>query len=197
MSAFNQPQNKVAITGYPRHDVIFKDTDKHASGEGILYAPTWRTNNQEALKIITSCLETIAQSTLSNQNVTICIHPLNQRIKQSIKLNSKISIFEGDDINTELGNFDTLITDYSSIALDFLLFKRKILFYTPDLNLYSKDRGIYPEFLHLIRQNQFSLFSQKTTHNKAFEINKYFKYADSLACERIIQRILHDTNIHL
>jgi CDP-glycerol glycerophosphotransferase (TagB/SpsB family) len=47
------------------------------------------------------------------------------------------------DLNAYLGFCDILITDYSSVALDFLLLDRPILFYMPDLERYLSKRGFY------------------------------------------------------
>jgi len=195
MSAFNQPEHKVAVTGYPRHDIILKQATTHEGQKRILYAPTWRPNNKTALNIITSCIEILTnkQSNYSNQHITVSIHPLNQSIKAHIQSIPNISLFEGSDINTELGSFDTLITDYSSIALDFLPLQREVIFYTPDLNSYSKKRGIYPDFFRFIQGHQILPESPAQTDNSSIELAQYFKYTDTNACKRIVNRIKKDT----
>ena len=45
------------------------------------------------------------------------------------------------DLHAYLGLCDVLVTDYSSIALDFLLMRRPVVFYTPDLEHYAATRG--------------------------------------------------------
>jgi CDP-glycerol glycerophosphotransferase (TagB/SpsB family) len=47
------------------------------------------------------------------------------------------------DLNAYLGFCDVLITDYSSVALDFLLLRRPILYYMPDVERYLSMRGFY------------------------------------------------------
>jgi len=64
------------------------------------------------------------------------------------------------DLNAYLGFCDILITDYSSVALDFLLLDRPILFYMPDLERYLSKRGFYFDPLLLpgtITRSQASL----------------------------------------
>jgi CDP-glycerol glycerophosphotransferase (TagB/SpsB family) len=41
---------------------------------------------------------------------------------------------------------DLLITDYSSVFFEYLLLDRPILFYAPDLQDYTKDRGCYLDY---------------------------------------------------
>ncbi|MBY9073517.1 CDP-glycerol glycerophosphotransferase family protein [Nocardioides sp. WL0053] len=45
------------------------------------------------------------------------------------------------DLHAYLGLCDVLVTDYSSIALDYLLMRRPVVFYTPDLEHYAATRG--------------------------------------------------------
>lgn len=47
------------------------------------------------------------------------------------------------DLNAYLGLCDVLITDYSSVALDFLLLDRPTLYFMPDLEEYARTRGFY------------------------------------------------------
>ena len=47
------------------------------------------------------------------------------------------------DLNSYLGFCNVLITDYSSVALDFLLLARPILYFMPDLERYIAQRGFY------------------------------------------------------
>ena len=44
---------------------------------------------------------------------------------------------------------DVLITDYSSIFFDYLLFRKPIIFFAPDLETYLISRGIYPHYEEL------------------------------------------------
>lgn len=47
------------------------------------------------------------------------------------------------DITPLLGAFDAVITDYSSIAIDFSLLSRPIVWFAPDLEAYAATRGLY------------------------------------------------------
>jgi CDP-glycerol glycerophosphotransferase (TagB/SpsB family) len=45
------------------------------------------------------------------------------------------------DLHAYLGLCDVLITDYSSVALDFLLMRRPVVYFMPDVEHYSATRG--------------------------------------------------------
>ena len=53
------------------------------------------------------------------------------------------------DLNSYLGYCNLLLTDYSSVALDFLLLARPILYFMPDLERYVAQRGFYIDPLQL------------------------------------------------
>src|SRR5690606_38498864 len=50
---------------------------------------------------------------------------------------------ESIDTNELLSIIDVLVTDYSSIAVDFLATGRPMLFYVYDLEEYAAERGLY------------------------------------------------------
>jgi CDP-glycerol glycerophosphotransferase (TagB/SpsB family) len=52
-----------------------------------------------------------------------------------------------------INNFDGLITDYSSIAIDFLVTKKPLYIFTPDYEIYEKSRGFFGDFEKLLGIN--------------------------------------------
>ncbi len=148
MAAFGLPADRVKITGYPRHDIIFEAS--HITKRRILYAPTWRSNTDEAFSIISSiCNHTfISALTALQYELWVSIHPLNHELITMIPpdVRSSLHLVENHDVNRILAQSEILITDYSSIAIDFSLLNRKIIFYTPDSEDYLQGRGIYKEF---------------------------------------------------
>ncbi|HVQ87692.1 MAG TPA: CDP-glycerol glycerophosphotransferase family protein [Actinomycetes bacterium] len=53
------------------------------------------------------------------------------------------------DLHAYLGLCDVLITDYSSVALDFMMTRRPIVYYMPDVEHYARTRGFYVDPLTL------------------------------------------------
>lgn len=194
IKAFNQNRYQVVVTGYPRQDIISANCKEKNDIQSILYAPTWRSNNKQLLEIIEGGISAIKHNlTQEHYRITISLHTLNSSLYARLKNLENITLYEGKDINRDLGDFDLLITDYSSIALDFLPLKRDILFYTPDFEQYSVERGIYHEFQQLIKNRQIV----EINNDSPIDIERYFKFNDQKACERITKAIINSRSTQL
>jgi CDP-glycerol glycerophosphotransferase (TagB/SpsB family) len=53
------------------------------------------------------------------------------------------------DLHAYLGYCDVLVTDYSSVALDFLLMRRPVVYFMPDMEHYAATRGFQVDPLAL------------------------------------------------
>lgn len=185
--------NRIFVSGQPRNDSIFinkKDflierfsSDK--KDKNILYAPTWRQKKETILfpfdDINYKELENFLEK--NEINIFLRIHPsfeleVNQELlnlKRVYLLNSKLV----EDITEYLSCFDFLITDYSSIFIDYLLLNRPILFFPYDYEEYKKEIGFTVDFNeHTPGPKVYSL--------KIFqeEINKYLKNSNYYIKER-------------
>lgn len=203
INAFGIASEKVVVTGIPRHDIILsmsKTARNDARGRKILYAPTWRKDadiareNLEWLycpKFNAWCLE-------QDITVDVCIHPLNEYLHSEVKINSIINIYSGSDINYDLADYALLITDYSSIAIDYSILHRPVLYYCIDYKEYDKTRGLYDSYNKVINEKCISTsaelieriksgfsdysFSQNYSDTQSFII-------DGNACHRIIKEV--------
>ncbi|MES2474367.1 MAG: CDP-glycerol glycerophosphotransferase family protein [Verrucomicrobiota bacterium] len=137
-----------AETGYPRIDLTLNLTDEAKLGlmkrlgltagrKVLLYAPTWRgklgqieTNAEEMMRDIQRMTQTGCQ-------VLFRGHFLGGDIPESSSVPDDISS------NELLAIVDILVTDYSSIAFDFMATGRPILYYLNDFKEYSRERGLY------------------------------------------------------
>lgn len=208
MSAYGLPEEKVPITGYPRHDIISQNSNiRQRKLKSILYAPTWRKDIQMAFTIVESICnsEFIEKAAESGFQISLSIHPLNNKLLQMLNTDVLASVNQiiNDDINYELSKTDVLITDYSSIAIDFALLGRKIILYTPDLENYLASRGIYKElrslyFNHGITQLE-DVHKQLNLPTDAWvkEISEtYFAYKDSNSQKRLVDLALKNFSTH-
>ena len=167
-SAYRVAPGKVRVLGDPRDDLVCQQAaDPSAAGlardevrrllglpvepagkaeKMVLYAPTWRDGapdpaepTAEAAALIVQALDTLGARLL------IRSHPLGEGAYGSL-LGDRVQMLGSElvrDITPLLGAFDTLVTDYSSIAIDFSLLKRPIVWFAPDLESYSRSRGLY------------------------------------------------------
>lgn len=109
----------------------------------VLYAPTWRggVSNQE-FDIEQLEADLSAMAAVPGIRMFFRAHRLTEKLLSEIDL--PVEIVPSDlDTNDLLAGVDILVTDYSSIAFDFLPTGRPVVFYTPDLQRYAKERGLY------------------------------------------------------
>lgn len=137
--------------------------DSSASERWILYAPTWRDGEPDPA--VPTAQEAAAISTwLADHQARLVIrsHPMGSGAydavfaSQSGEVTDRVHALPATiapDITPLLGAFDTVISDYSSIVIDYALLGRPIVWFAPDLEHYSQTRGLY-EPLHLTAAGQ-------------------------------------------
>lgn len=147
---------KILILGQPRNDVIINKQKLNSNSEKkiVLYAPTFRDNSIIKLFPFKDINLKSLDDFLGNHNFEIMIrlhvNDENQyRIDEKYKYLNNI-YFTGSynipSINDYLHNIDFLITDYSSISLDFLLLDRPIAYIPYDYHEYLAYRGFSFDF---------------------------------------------------
>ena len=166
--AFGMKNEDVLIVGQPRNDLMFKKKD-YLSNFGInrcnsmkivLWTPTFRqsirgdirldglfSENLPLVKL--NDLEVLNEFILSiNSFLIIKLHPMDVLNNQVFANFSNIKIIKSKDLEnfniqlySLLGSADILLTDFSSIYIDYLLLNRPIGFVGDDFDEYSKSRG--------------------------------------------------------
>lgn len=164
-------KNQILNIGYPRYDLLFKENDKtreyveklrNGNNKIIIWMPTFRKtefgvypeekiNDSFELPILNSENDLILLNSICKENSAIlCIkkHPYQIEYKSSKLELSNIIFIDNDDLvenNIDLYSLmkytDGLITDYSSIAIDYILIDKAIGFTLDDFENYSKTRG--------------------------------------------------------
>ncbi|CAH6794866.1 CDP-glycerol glycerophosphotransferase [Vibrio chagasii] len=144
------PKHNVIVSGQARSDLILSTSqngDKISNSKSVLYAPTWRPFSDTELFPFADKNLRVLNDNLVRLDIVIYLrlHPNfdSQCLDEydefnNIKVLGRDSI---DDINEALGKFDLLITDYSSIYIDFLLTKKPVLFLPYDQKQYSEIIG--------------------------------------------------------
>lgn len=214
--SFRVPTDQILVSGLPRHDVLFtsishSEIDSHApeifqerrqAGDRlILYAPTFRPDGSSPLDAI-DFVALNAVLTSTHSTFFILLHP-----KFALKPEINLATFShiqtlapGLDIYPTLKEFDLLITDYSSLYIDFLLLDRPVAFFTYDREDYEKQMGLYEDFDELTPGPHAKTFpklleviaSSSDTFKQARQevIQKLFSYQDANASKRVVEKIL-------
>lgn len=162
-------------------------------------------NNDEQIAIINDVLIE------NNLFMVIKLHPFQDKAKLQVANLSNIMILDNDklfnigiQINELLAGAYALISDYSSVAIDFLLLDRPIGFLLDDIDAYAESRGfvfaniaewlpgreIY-QFEDYIRYLQELGNGQDLDKEKREDIRcKLYDYFDGNSCMRILQAFI-------
>ncbi|MGF1689592.1 CDP-glycerol glycerophosphotransferase family protein, partial [Photobacterium japonica] len=149
----------VIMSGLPRHDFIGLDShnlpldyqqhlmniQERVNGRKlILFTPTWRYNNEKPC-IFSTDEFSILDALLKEKNAVLGVrlHANMMRGNNYASFVSDNVIYFNDvpDVNLLLREASALITDYSSIYLDYMTLERPVLLYTPDIEKYRNHRG--------------------------------------------------------
>lgn len=165
-SAFGLPLARIAITGEPKTDIILAGNalescrswrDRMRAHYGIvphekiiLYAPTWR--EEEGVSLFPGGEELQALNRLLREEgawLLLRAHKFHGQEFAGIEGDARVRPMlnkDFPDVNYLLPNVDILISDYSGIITDFSLLSRPLIFLTPDLEHYSRTRGLYEDY---------------------------------------------------
>lgn len=213
----NVPLKRIFTNGQPRNDSIFVNKKEFLKNNfvikeastNILYAPTWRQKTETILfpfpDIDYKKLEKYLKE--NNINIFLRIHPsfeseINEeilKIKGIYVFNSKLA----EDITEYLSCFDMLITDYSSIFIDYLLLNRPILFLPYDIKEYNEEIGFTIDFekhtpgskVYDLETflNEISKYNENTEYykNERKRENEFYNICrNNKNCERVTKFIL-------
>jgi len=151
---------RILELGYPRTDRQHLDVAATADGIRMLrnsgidladrrlvvYAPTWKgasfSNPRDDAEDL---LETVAQLQQRLGDGYLVALKAHQAVHEAVAGHAGGGVLISNEMPTNLllGLTDTLVTDYSSIFIDFLGTGRRVVFFTPDSDDYSRDRGTY------------------------------------------------------
>lgn len=209
---------KVYASGNPKTDHYINSLHlkNKTLNKKILYAPTFRDYElKEDLFFPFSdfSIEKLKQYFSKNSQLQIYLRPhpndkksVNQAEKLELEFPNNIVHFSQqvcDDIDEVLYQFDTVITDYSSIYIEPLLGDTPCIFVPFDYDCYMETRGLaydyemvtpgpkvrsFAEFLEAVEDALQGAQDWKIKRKLVTDI--FFKYKDANACERIATEVL-------
>ncbi len=204
--------HKIKITGFPRFDNLMMKTEQKNQ---ILYMPTWRdwANDDFFLtdfyrKTQSLLNNSLLSDTLRAKNVIMKLY-LHKNMADKLHyftcLNSdvmKLIALGEETVQSLIKKSSLMITDYSSVAWDFLYLKKPLILYQYDIDAYQKFRGSYIDFnefeLGKVLYDEPSLIDNIVKYiNSHFAISnikselhrKYFKYSDKDNSQRVFTEI--------
>lgn len=167
--AFSIDKKNVLISGQPRNDFIFDKTyslldftnkKKKDFNKVVLWMPTYRKSKIGDVRIdgkVNKLNDFLEESYLAELNeffkgiTSMCfikLHPMDYMDVQDFKKYSNLFFLnnthfqkQGISLYSILNNTDLLLTDFSSVYIDYLLLNKPIAFLVTDFNEYSNSRG--------------------------------------------------------
>lgn len=163
-TAFDLTNGQVQVLGEPRGDVLFTGTEAeriaaaravlapHLGGftdsRVVLYAPTWRDGDpdpgvpteQQWLRIEDLC---------ERLDLVLLVRPHPLGVGEYNHASPRVRLLTAEQQPESmplLWGLDALITDYSSMLVDFAVTGRPLLLLAPDLESYRASRGLYVDY---------------------------------------------------
>lgn len=212
---YNYPEESVILSGLPRFDDIVRHRDYSLTTQcSILIMPTWRKEidqysdiefrETKFFKVFNQLLNNESLINFQHNNdiaINFYLHHNFQKFSHLFDNPSINVIYEGThNVKDLLYESDLLITDYSSVGLDFALMNKKVIYYRPvelrDSEINSEDQDFLPGVIvntesELLKELQsFEI----TTQN--MEITKdIYLYNDTNACQRIVNVMIKKFNL--
>jgi CDP-glycerol glycerophosphotransferase (TagB/SpsB family) len=206
-------------SGYPRNDIFFKeqlneldllgadveslkkiDKCRKSGFKSVLYAPTWDDPMGNAVKSGFLDMAKLSEFAIKRKVLFVFkFHPSVHCIEEFGLFDNIIYYDNTKDIQPLLKAADILVTDYSSVYIDYLLLDRPIIFFAYNYEKYAEARGFIFDYKSMApgpicySQDQLhdaiaNYVSGRTDEfaGKREEIRKFaFKYEDGNASERI------------
>ena len=219
-TAFKTTRNRMLVTGLARTDAYINplnnkyiiDLKSRIDGPLIAYLPTHRNYgiHVKGQVDIMGDLDYINEI-LRENNIYMLYKPhFNElgNLSSRISKYTHIIIPDDDECMSDVYAFtpycDLLITDYSSIYLDYLLADKPIVFFIYDFKYYTNsERDFYYDYdkvtpgpkcynwIDTIKE-ALRLLKNDDTSEQRTEICEFFnKYKDGNSCERIYQAVLN------
>ena len=207
-------KEKIKILGQPRNDMLFRNINFDEWLEKnrivfpkykkiIFYAPTFRDGKEIKLFPFNDFdFSELDKWLKDNQYIMIIrLHQSDKTDITSYLESERIFLFNDkliDDIMEILSCFDLLITDYSSIYIDYLVMNKPVVFLPYDYNEYIVDRGLlfdYNEYTPGPKPNNFIDFKTEVTQllqDKTYfciernKTNSIFNEVGDGSCKRIV-----------
>lgn len=215
--SFAVSEDKIKVWGQPRNDGLFQKNDcREILGQlfpdlpeytkTVLYAPTFRDYGQIQLFPFKDFDQEQLEAFLEEKNMLLFIRThVAEQGSAAPYLGKRIRFLgneQAEDVTGILNIFDCLITDYSSIYIDYLLTDKPMIFLPYDRQQYLDGRGMnfdyddvtpgpkpetFNDFLDALSPKEDFWKSERTRVNRLFNEIQHPCAAD--ICNKILKMI--------
>ena len=220
---FSLEDSRLYVTGQPRNDALFSGVhyDFGDYDKIVIWMPTFRKSNilgyenaksDEILSILPKEKFEEFNRYLEERNIKVVVklHPLQDLSHYNlVNMNYFILLSHNEftrremDLYSFIGQCDALITDYSSVFVDYLLLDRPIGFTIDDIDEYKNNRGFvfknpldYMPGHHMQTTNDLYQFIDDLYRNEdnyvaqRKKVNALFNdYTDNQSCKRLLNTV--------
>jgi CDP-glycerol glycerophosphotransferase (TagB/SpsB family) len=188
--AFKIPLDKVLISGQPRNQYLLDanidilkifGVNKQDYKQVIAWLPTYRISYigdvrndgvvQELLPLVNKNKLLVLDAYFKEKKIFcfIKLHPMDVLSKNDFfDTYTNVKVLTNEDFSDKsiqlysfLSNTDALMTDYSSVYIDYMLIKKPIGFIIPDIKIYANNRGfVLDNVVEYLPGNIIQNFSQ-------------------------------------
>ncbi|GEM02385.1 CDP-glycerol glycerophosphotransferase, TagB/SpsB family [Halolactibacillus halophilus] len=213
-ATFDLSERQILRTGIPRTDFFFDELKSQQAKchiyqlypvikdkKVILYAPTFR--DQEIANFNLKLDLELLQAGLGKDYIVLLrLHPVVRSKSTHTTNDFVIDVSDYPNLNELLIVSDYLISDYSSIPFEYALLNRPMIFFSYDLERYTKERGFFEDYheqmpgpvvqsteeiIDVIKSNTFEL-------NKIADFsNVWNAYSDGHSTAKLITNVYHST----
>lgn len=215
--SFAVSEDKIKVWGQPRNDGLFQKNDcREILGQlfpdlpeytkTVLYAPTFRDYGQVQLFPFKDFDQKQLEAFLEEKNMLLFIRThIAEQGSAAPYLGKRIRFLgneQAEDVTGILNIFDCLITDYSSIYIDYLLTDKPMIFLPYDRQQYLDGRGMnfdyddvtpgpkpetFNDFLDALSPKEDFWKSERTRVNRLFNEIQHPCAAD--ICNKVLKMI--------
>lgn len=215
--SFAVSEDKIKVWGQPRNDGLFQKNDcREILGQlfpdlpeytkTVLYAPTFRDYGQVQLFPFKDFDQEQLEAFLEEKNMLLFIRThVAEQGSAAPYLGKRIRFLgneQAEDVTGILNIFDCLITDYSSIYIDYLLTDKPMIFLPYDRQQYLDGRGMnfdyddvtpgpkpetFNDFLDSLSPKEDFWKSERTRVNRLFNEIQHPCAAD--ICNKVLKMI--------
>ena len=207
--AFGVDEKRILPLGAPRVDYLLNDDNKTKAIKEIheeypqtknkkilLYAPTFRDDNERDREILKNFnISAVKKAFGEEYEIFIRLHPqihINNR-----EMFGATDVTDYPDVRKLILACDVLVTDYSSICMDFSLLSKKTVFFAYDLDWYTERRDFYFDYESfvpgLVAKTTEELIEAVKADFPAERNEKFrsfnFSYTDKLSAKRVVDAI--------